>query len=113
MRGALKLLLLAAAFATGCERQAAVANPANQVSAPTGPRWVVIKADGLGCSTCAAELQRELQQTAGITQVETFAPQPYCRFYVEDGGLDVARMLEDHMPNHSTALEGYTFIRGG
>jgi hypothetical protein len=103
-------------LAAGCERPVVVEVPAAKVATvppATGPRWVVIKSDGLGCSTCAAELQRDLERTAGLSRIETFAPQPYCRFYVEDGGLDVLRLLDELKPSHSAALEGYTFVRGG
>lgn len=117
MRSAAILLSLLAPLAAGCSRLAAVAGSPAAEAAPApaarGPRWVVIKSDGLGCSTCAADLQRDLEQIAGVTQIETFAPQPYCRFYVEDGGLDVVRLLDELKPSHSAALEGYTFVRGG
>jgi hypothetical protein len=118
MRRTMLTLSLMTALAAGCKRPvAAVAEPAiaESVSGPraSGPRWVVIKCDGLSCATCAADLQRDLEHTAGVSQIETFAPQPYCRFYVDDGNLDVVRLLEDLKPSHSAALEGYAFVRGG
>jgi hypothetical protein len=117
MRDTLLMLAALAALAAGCEKRvAAVAGASSAtvaVPSASGPRWVVIKSDGLGCSTCAAELKRDLEQTAGVSRIETFAPQPYCRFYVEDGELDVLRLLDELKPSHSAALEGYTFVRGG
>src|SRR5262245_41800176 len=88
------ILAAMAAAAIGCG-QAAVTTVEPVASAPpaAGPRWVVLEADGLSCTTCAACLQDELEQVAGLSQIETFAPNPYCRFYVEDGSLDVARLL--------------------
>ena len=80
--------------------------------AATGPRWVVVKAPNLTCVTCGEQLRADLAQTAGIEQLEVFSPQPYCRFYVSDGQLDVPALL-DAIAVHNSALEAYIFVRGG
>jgi copper chaperone CopZ len=108
------LAVLIASTLAGCQRITADAAVAD-VAAPravTGPRWVVVKAEGLSCSTCAAELKGELEKVAGLSQIETFAPSPYCRFYVEDGSLDVPALL-DELPGTKSTLAGWTFVRGG
>jgi hypothetical protein len=74
---------------------------------------VVIKSDGLNCATCAADLKADLVRQPGLSQIETFAPAPYCRFYLEDGQLDVPLLIDELMDKHAAALEGYTFVRGG
>lgn len=108
------LAVLIVAPLAGCQRIAADA-PVATVATPTiatGPRWVVVKAEGLSCSMCAAELKGELEKVAGLSQIETFAPSPYCRFYVEDGLLDVPALL-DELPGTKSTLAGWTFVRGG
>jgi hypothetical protein len=47
-----------------------------------------------------------------LEQIEKFAPAPYCRFHVVNGMLDVPRLLDEFKVKHS-ALEGYSFMRGG
>jgi hypothetical protein len=109
------LLGLLVGSVLGCSRPAPTAvvraRPA-QATLATGPRWVVIKAGGLDCATCAADLKADLEQQPGLTQIETFAPAPYCRFHVEDGQLDVPQLLGELQRKHS-ALDGYSFVRGG
>jgi copper chaperone CopZ len=101
-----------AAAAIGCGNTAPSASESvPDVVAATGPRWVVVKADGLSCSTCAAALKDELEQVAGLSQIETFAPSPYCRFYVEDGSLDVPALLSA-LPDAKSTLAGWKFVRG-
>ncbi len=61
---------------------------------------------------CAASLKVELEQVTGLSQIETFAPSPYCRFYVEDGSLDVPALL-NALPDADSTLLGWRFVRGG
>jgi copper chaperone CopZ len=91
---------------------AAASAAPHERSATRGARWVVIKASGLDCPTCVAQLREELEATPGLSQVEVFAPQPYCRFYVNDDTLDVAEVLSS-LPDYQSTLAGLRFIRGG
>jgi copper chaperone CopZ len=101
-----------AAAAIGCGKTApSIVESVAEAAPATGPRWVVVKADGLDCATCAAELKDELEQVAGVSQIETFAPSPYCRFYVEDGSLDVPALL-NALPDAKSTLAGWKFVRG-
>jgi len=113
LRG-LILATLFAALLEGCQRAPAEVELTVPPPPPaaTGPRFVVIKAEGLSCAECAAALQAALEANARLSQVETFAPSPYCRFYVEDGSLDVAAMLNS-LPDSESTLAGWTFVRGG
>jgi copper chaperone CopZ len=103
---------------TGCQPAAptaeTVARPVAATVRPgaTGPRWVVVKAEGLSCATCAGQIKGELEKVAGLSQIETFAPSPYCRFYVEDGGLNVQELL-DRLAETDSALAGWMYVRGG
>jgi hypothetical protein len=95
-----------------CSQPAAVNVVVIPTSASSGPRWIVIKAEGLSCEACAADLQADLAKRQELSQIEMFAPAPYCRFYVEDGRLDVPRLVEQLKREHAATLEGYAFIRG-
>jgi copper chaperone CopZ len=108
------LALVVVALLAGCrEAPPAVAVLSSPVSSTaTGPRWIVVKAEGLGCSSCAAQVQGELEKVAGLSQIETFAPAPYCRFYVDDGDVDVPPLLNE-LPGAKSTLAGWRFIRGG
>lgn len=108
------LLAIMAAVALGCGGTpgSVVNSAANASASSTGPRWVVVHAEGLSCSTCAECLKSELEKVAGLSQIETFAPNPYCRFYVEDGSLDVPALL-NALPDAKSTLAGWTFARGG
>ncbi len=115
MRQFLLLVMVIPLWISGCSRP--IAAEAVDIDAPpsaaTGPRWVVIKADGLSCATCAADLKADLDNEPDLSQIEVFAPAPYCRFHVETGELDVPRLLDEFKAKHSAALEGYSFVRGG
>src|SRR5262245_54947406 len=104
-----------AAVALGCSQApATVAAPAasDRGAIAPGSRWVAVKSEGLSCATGWADVKEKLEEVAGISQVETFAPEPYCRFFVEDQSLDVGALL-DSLPVSQSTLAGWKFVRGG